>query len=566
MSLAVRLLIALGVVALFATALVGFYARDVARREVDRVFEQRIQAATNGAAAELVREATTLAEIIGPQCKHDSFIDRTLLDLQRLRGDVVKLAAERGIAIQRVVAEQQKALRLDSLVMVANDGEVVGATSEALVGKRVEDLAAKLASNETAARLTERAGEPSFEVHCRKASGKVSLGLIATRRIRPILDRVGAAYGVELSLKDDTAPAPELKTRRLSIREIPGLEVTATISQQPLFEALAEIDARILLIGAIAVFVSVAIAIALAHNWSKPIAELAEETREVLHGNPQPVRVRGGRELRELATAFNHTIDELAHMRRRLARTERIAARREVARQVAHEIKNPLAPIRAAVETLRRLYQRDSPQFDEYFDEATKTVLAEVHRIKTIVGEFAKFARMPPPRFAPVDVEEIARAVASLHDAPDLTGGRTVVIEAEQVPKVMADADQLTQVLTNLVQNGIEAASLVQDQPRVTIAIRGGSGGEVHIEVSDNGPGVEPSVRDRLFEPYVTTKKEGTGLGLAIVQTILHEHGGEVRYRESDEGGAAFEVVLPIEGPPPLEKAPAITVDPSDTG
>jgi len=97
----------------------------------------------------------------------------------------------------------------------------------------------------------------------------------------------------------------------------------------------------------------------------------------------------------------------------------------------------------------------------------------------------------------------------------------------------------------------------------VTIVIRRASEEDVVIEVSDNGPGIDPSVRERLFEPYVTTKKEGTGLGLAIVQTILHEHGGEIRVSEGEKG-ARFELVLPIEGPPPLEKAPAITVDPND--
>src|SRR6185503_6987659 len=108
----------------------------------------------------------------------------------------------------------------------------------------------------------------------------------------------------------------------------------------------------------------------LARGLSQPLVELAAQTREVVRGNPQPVRGRGGRELAQLARTFNRTIDELTMMRKRLARSERIAARREVARQVAHEIKNPLAPIRAAVETLRRLRAREDPAFDEYFEEA----------------------------------------------------------------------------------------------------------------------------------------------------------------------------------------------------
>src|SRR6185436_18415212 len=119
--------------------------------------------------------------------------------------------------------------------------------------------------------------------------------------------------------------------------------------------------------------------------------------------------------LEQLAEAFNQTISDLTAMRKRLAATERIAARREIARRVAHEIKNPLAPIRAAVETLCRLRVRNDPAFDEYFDEATRTVLDEVARISNIVSEFTRFARLPPPNPAPMDLGEAAKKVVNLH-------------------------------------------------------------------------------------------------------------------------------------------------------
>jgi nitrogen fixation/metabolism regulation signal transduction histidine kinase len=247
-------------------------------------------------------------------------------------------------------------------------------------------------------------------------------------------------------------------------------------------------------------------------------------------------------------------------MRKRLARTERIAARREVARQVAHEIKNPLAPIRAAMETLRRLRERRSPQFDEYFDEATRTVLDEVHRIKTIVGEFSKFARMPPPKFERIDSADVAAAVVALHDAKDGRGPR-VRLRHEELPAILADRDQLVQVLTNLVQNGIEAATAAERRPEVVVSLALRGERELRIEVRDNGPGIAAEVRDRLFEPYVSTKPEGTGLGLAIVQTILHEHGGEISVSDTPGVGAVFEVILPVDGPSLLERAPASSTD-----
>lgn len=562
MSLAVKLLLALGAVAVLVTALVGLQAREVARSQVERGFEQRIAAAVHGGRESLVWEAETLSELLTPLCKHDSFVDHTLLDLEKVAGKVEELPSGRGIALRKIVPSQRKALRLDELTLVTGQGEVLGASDEARLGTRDVDLARKLKDPPGRATLTWREHRARLVVHCARTSSGVTLGLVGARRVEPLLERVGRAYGVALTLEggSDPTPGPESLVRQLRIEEIPGLVVNAAVSRQPLFEALAQIDSNIFLTGAIAILISVALAVFVARGLSQPIVELAREAREVVRGEPKAVRGRGGRELEQLANSFNRAIDELTAMRKRLARTERIAARREVARQVAHEIKNPLAPIRAAVETLRRLRERNSPQFDEYFDEATKTVLEEVHRIKNIVSEFSKYARMPPPKFTRIDLEEVARGVVALHDAKG--EGPRVVLEVEPCPELLADRDQLVQVLTNLVQNAIEAAEQHSSEPHVRITIGPISKREVLLTVRDNGPGIDPKVRDRLFEPYVSTKPEGTGLGLAIVQTILHEHGGEIRFRDGEEG-AVFEVVLVVDGPPLLEKPPKSTGDTS---
>ncbi len=507
-------------------------------------------------------EADTLAQLLTPLCKHDSFVDRTLLDLERAGGDVEQLPLGRGIALRKLVPEQCKALRLDELVLVTGDGHVLGADDERRLGTRERALARRLAEPSGSPRLVWRKGEATIEVHCSRSSSGVTLGLIGARKIEPILERVGKAYGATLRLRGGQGPGPGPGSleRTLTIQEIGGLEVDASIFCQPMYEALAKIDSSIFLTGAIAVLLSVALAVFVARGLSAPIVELAAQTREVVRGAPKAVRGRGGRELEQLAHSFNRTINELARMRRRLARTERIAARREVARQVAHEIKNPLAPIRAAVETLRRLRERGSPGFEEYFDEATQTVLDEVHRIKNIVSEFTKFARLPPPKFERLDLEALASGVVSLHDDKEGSGGPQVRLEAEPLAELMADRDQLVQVLTNLVQNGIDAAA-GGDDPVVGVDLEQTTEREVLIRVWDNGPGIAAEVRDRLFEPYVSTKEQGTGLGLAIVQTIVHEHGGEIRCDDAPGGGACFEVSLPVDGPPLLDKAPTSTGD-----
>jgi nitrogen fixation/metabolism regulation signal transduction histidine kinase len=339
--------------------------------------------------------------------------------------------------------------------------------------------------------------------------------------------------------------------RALVAREL-GPEPTSLEAR----DLAAELESRVLLAGGIAL--CLAVAITLLREWLREGMEERNiplnrggEARQAASPNDQPPGA---------STPHDAVVAELDAARQRLARTERIAARREVARQVAHEIKNPLAPIQASIETLRRLRDRGSPEFDGYFDEATRTVLAEVRRIATIVREFSEYARLAEPRFAPVDLEAALRSVASLHDATHVTGGHRVTVDAAPCEPIIADADQLTQVFTNLVKNGLEAAST--GLPRVDLELRPLGLREVRVVVRDNGRGVEPSIRDRLFEPSLTTKRDGAGIGLTIVQTIVHEHGGEVRLLPDDGRGAAFEVVLPREGPPVLTRAPAVTNDP----
>src|SRR5690606_23737002 len=160
---------------------------------------------------------------------------------------------------------------------------------------------------------------------------------------------------------------------------------------------------------------------------------------------------------------------------------ERVAAQREIARRVAHEIKNPLAPIRAAIETLRRLRGRNDPAFDDYFDEATQTVLAEVRRIATIVREFTEFARLPPPKPAWFDVDHMVRSVVQLHQGDDVR----VEVNSPGSIQLRADRDQCVQVVTNLLQNAIDAAAGAGAHVQVGVQT---TGDHIVLRIEDNGP------------------------------------------------------------------------------
>jgi nitrogen fixation/metabolism regulation signal transduction histidine kinase len=244
-----------------------------------------------------------------------------------------------------------------------------------------------------------------------------------------------------------------------------------------------------------------------------------------------------------VATSFNAMTAELRDSKERLLHAERVAAWQDIARSLAHEIKNPLTPIQMSVETMRKTYDQKHPSFDEVFDESTRTILEEVSRLKKIVGEFSQFARLPKPDRRACDLNEIVGSALSLY-----RGAVKVVSELEdRLPRLEADKDQLTQVVLNLLENARDAvASRGSDESvgRITVRTRGKSMA-VELEIEDNGPGFDPTVRERLFTPYFTTKETGTGLGLSIAQRIVAEHGGKISAASDPGKGARFVVELP---------------------
>ena len=242
------------------------------------------------------------------------------------------------------------------------------------------------------------------------------------------------------------------------------------------------------------------------------------------------------------ATAFNRMTHDLRDAREQLRQTERIAAWQEIAKSLAHELKNPLSPIRLSIETLRKARERSHENFDVLFDESTKTILHEVDRLRNIVDEFSRFARLPAPQRKKTDLREVAAQAASLHaegDAPVTTDLSETPVEA------FVDADQITQVLHNLLQNARDAAREAHPAGGGAVGLSlERKAGTVYIRVEDNGNGIPADQREAIFDPYYTRKEGGTGLGLAITQRIVTEHGGRIDV-EWRAGRTVFTVVLP---------------------
>jgi two-component system, NtrC family, nitrogen regulation sensor histidine kinase NtrY len=544
-TLAQRLLLAVGALSLATIFALGFGVREAWRRSEEQRFRDQFAQALEPLGRELSDELEGLPLLTEPLCRHDPLIDSALLGLEA--GDL----EQRRLAVSVRVPELAQALRLDELYVVSSAGEVLGALTPGpqASGTKLRDYLehAEKAGVRGALPLAVEYGC----VHRSKDNRATWVGVYAARHLEPLLAKIGAAYNVSLSL-EALAPSEERMVAVLDLPELGHRRIIAFRSRVPLLSALEDLDVTISLIGVGTLVAALVLSLWLSKSLSRPLVELAREAGAVA---PKPVSARGATEIRAFAAAFNRAIADLTALRKRLAATERIAARREIARRVAHEIKNPLAPIRAAVETLRRLHARRDPAFEEYFDEATRTVLEEVQRIAHIVSEFTRFARLPAPNPAPVDIVELLRGVAKLHDAD----GTPVSFSSAACPLINADRDQLLQLATNLIQNAQYAAeSNGNEKPRVNVDVRPAGPERVRVVVSDNGPGLAPEMRARLFEPYATNKREGTGLGLAIAQRIAIEHGGEIEYADGAPGigGATFSVELPVAGPTLLQEAP----------
>jgi len=284
----------------------------------------------------------------------------------------------------------------------------------------------------------------------------------------------------------------------------------------------------------------------LASRITRPVEALREAAARVAGGDLSArVAARATGEVGELVRAFDAMTEDLATGRARLAQAERIAAWREVARRLAHEIKNPLTPIAMSVETLRDAHAAGRADFGEIFDEGTQAIGEEVRRLKRIVEEFSRFARLPAPERTPVAPDDLVGSVLALF--PSAPAGVTLRRElAPGLPPVWADRDQALQVLLNLVRNALDA---MPGGGQLSLGARL-DGGEVAITVSDTGPGIAAEDLPHLFEPYFTRKEGGTGLGLAIAQRIAEEHGGRLEVASSLGAGATFTLWLPVASPP----------------
>ncbi len=562
MNLRVRLLAFFLVAAFVPFGAFGLLVRTSLLQDLEEEHATRLAYRVASAQSRIDRRLEADRRAVAAICNHDVAVERTLL----------QLATDRfGPAQERLLASRLPALMAGRdfdtlhLLQVSGDrGRVLAAGHyPAQAGANKAPLLDALT----------RAGENAFVAQVRVPTDEGNqdarawlTGCVRQRDGVAVAVVAGRLLGDDFveALMGDMAPVHFAMTRDGEADDLPGSgtpmvvhrfedgtegawTLVANIDDAPLQAKVVALKERSLLIAGAAFLLALLMAIALTLTLTRPLRQLEQAANRVAEGDLQStVPVRRSDEVGSALTAFNTMTKELAATREKLLRAERIAAWREVARRIAHEIKNPLQPIQMEIETMRKLHERKHASFDEEFDSSTSVILEEVKRLNSMVTEFSKFARLPRPRPQRANLSEVVQHVAELHESSAVS----LSVEAPTIV-LSFDREQLTQVLMNLVQNAIDAA----------VARHGDQGGQVHVTVTtaeggaqlsvqDNGPGIGPEARLRVFEPYFTTKAKGTGLGLAIVHRIVGDHGGTIDIEDGIDGGTAFVVFLPEGGPP----------------
>jgi signal transduction histidine kinase len=411
-----------------------------------------------------------------------------------------------------------------------------------------------------------------------------ALGLIAVRTVRAgngqlyiaggqrldkqFLDTLPQVEGLRVQLYNafDAASPPLVREVQQQPRELTRITPDATITAIPLFGRDNQLLAILLvensrselaslkkyiqgtafLVGTGAVLLGLLLSFWTASRVTKPLRELTSSVREVAGGRwDTRATVGSSDEVGQLARDFNRMTEQLVEHRDRMIQAERVAAWRELARRLAHELKNPLFPLQITIENLQRA--RNTPQFEEVFRESTTTLLAELDNLKTIVGRFSDYAKMPAPQLEQMDLNQVVQEVIRLFDAQIHAPGRPpveVTLELDQnLALIQADPEQIRRALRNLVLNALDAMPPAGG----TLTIRTQNlDGKVALDVSDSGAGLTPEECERLFTPYYTTKQHGTGLGLAIVQSVVSDHKGTITVHSEPGKGATFRIELKV--------------------
>lgn len=326
----------------------------------------------------------------------------------------------------------------------------------------------------------------------------------------------------------------------------PGiLALPLAVKEREVQATLEDFDRSMRLATLAFLAVAAGLALPLSRAISGPLRDLTRATRRVARGDLKARVETGNRdEIKDLVDSFNQMAGDLDRQRTDLERSNRLAAWAEMARQVAHEVKNPLTPIQLSTEHLQRVWRDGAPDFGATLATCTDTILRQVRTLRGIVTEFSAFARPPAPEPESVDpgrlVEEAVRPYRGA-----LPPGVRLDLEVEAgLPKLRLDRRLVVRAVLNLVENALHA---VGDEGLITVRVRGTGKEAVAILVEDDGPGLSPEALARAFEPFFSTKSDGSGLGLALVRRVAEDHGGSITLAGPAGGPTVATLLFPLD-------------------
>ena len=286
----------------------------------------------------------------------------------------------------------------------------------------------------------------------------------------------------------------------------------------------------------LAVILIIILSTLIANQISRPVRRLTSATQSIAGGDLSvQIENTNKGEIKDLISGFNFMVKELKRSQNKLAEVEREAAWREMAKQVAHEIKNPLTPMKLAIQQLKASYEDKSPKFQEIFQKVTGTIIQQIEILKNIASEFSSFARMPTPKLENVDFNKVLNETANLFVDEKVT----INIQTAGNVSVYADPDQLKRIVINLIRNSIQAdASAIK-------LILDEDAGNILFRITDNGKGINSENYSKIFESDFTTKEQGMGLGLSMAKRFVESIGAEIKVEFSSPAGTTILIIFP---------------------
>ena len=460
-----------------------------------------------------------------------AFVARAYM-MDRLQADVEEAAIRTTTVARRFVEDSSR-------IQERGEGAAITLNDDAIVGiSRVIDQDVNVYDG---ARLVATSERDLF------ASGLLPTRTSADVYRAIVLDRRATFVGEERSGRYPymVAAAP------LKIAGLNGLiTVPMTLRQRAIDREFDDLNRRILL-GVLAfILIGSALGYWMAERIADPVNRLQRATARLARGDLDArVAVTSSDELRRLVEAFNSMAGELQRQQVALERTHRLEAWADMARQVAHEIKNPLTPVQLSAEHLRRVNADRGGPLSPVLEECVDSILGQVRLLRQIAGEFSSFASSPTPRPVPTNLAELLAEVVEPYRAGLPAGVSLTVDVPPGLPDLTADRSLLGRAVTNMIENALHAMPRGGDL-HVSAGLTAG-GRRVQLRIRDTGVGMDPAALERIFEPYFSTKAVGTGLGLTIAKRNIEIHGGSIGVESEPGRGTTVRVEIPLTGAPP---------------